>query len=77
MKETLEAKQAAIEAKFEEVKAQKEQTDGQSASLNEELVKLQGEYRVVTELLNAELPPATDPATTVVAEPEVTSGRRK
>lgn len=47
--ETLQAKQLAIETNFNELTKQKQDIDT-------ELVKLQGEYRVITELIEANKP---------------------
>lgn len=48
---TLEGKKDAVDKRFSELKEQNTQLSTQVASNNEELLKLAGEYRLLTELI--------------------------
>jgi predicted nucleic acid-binding Zn-ribbon protein len=51
--ESLNAKKSAIEASFESLKAEQKTHTDKVAELDVELVKLQGEYRLVEELIDS------------------------
>lgn len=73
---TLRAKKKAASDQFDEQVAEKEKLDARLVEIDDELKRLQGEWRaydgMISELSKATLAaPATDPANTVTAEPEV------
>lgn len=50
-KEQLEKKRSEVEAKFEELKTQRQEVTTRGQEIDTELVKLQGDYRALTELI--------------------------
>lgn len=51
---SLEKKKIAVETSFEELKTEQKAHSDKVSELETELIKLQGEYRLITELIDAE-----------------------
>lgn len=76
--ETLTIKRQEAEARFNSVKAQKEAAETEVAKHNEELTRLQGEYRaysdLIDELSGKDLP---DPASIIEPEEDLKAKGKK
>lgn len=70
-KDILTEKRTTVNEKFEQIKAEIEELDKKKGELNTELVKLQGEYRVLTDLIGDQVVEGElIDANTIVAEPK-------
>ncbi len=71
--EELDSKIADAQARFDDIKAKKDTADASSAEYDQEIYRLQGEYRVLNQMrelaVQAEAAPA-DPALVVEAKPK-------
>lgn len=59
MNETLTARRQQVEDTFNELQKQKTEKETEVTTINEELLRLQGEYRTINSLLEEEEKPKT------------------